>query len=124
MPRPCWSYASELSMRDSRVHNYPPRWNGAPSQELLVVRRNHDTGKVSLDPLRWGLAMKDGKPFGIGGLSENWRDFRYGEWVRTFAIVTTDANELVASFCAHHELRSPTHMFLGRSQHARSSRTA
>ena len=44
-----------LDVRDSRVHNYPPHWNGAPSQELLVIRRNHQTGEVSLDPLRWGL---------------------------------------------------------------------
>jgi len=44
-----------MSVRDGRVHNYPPRWNGAPSQELLVIRRNHKTGEVSLDPLRWGL---------------------------------------------------------------------
>jgi len=27
----------------------------ALSQELLVIRRNHKTGEVSLDPLRWGL---------------------------------------------------------------------
>ena len=39
-----------LDVRDSRVHNYPPRWNGAPSQELLVIRRNHQTGELSLDP--------------------------------------------------------------------------
>jgi putative SOS response-associated peptidase YedK len=132
-----------IDVGDSRVHNYPPRWNAAPSQELLVIRRNHQTGEVSLDPLRWGLipywcqdpkggrkpinakcetvhnlptfrdayrrrrcilpvdgfydfkaikgqkakrpyaiAMKDGKPFGIGGLWENWKD--------------RDANELVA----------------------------
>jgi putative SOS response-associated peptidase YedK len=44
-----------MDARDSRIHNYPPRWNAAPSQDLLVIRRNHDTGKVSLDPLRWGL---------------------------------------------------------------------
>src|SRR2546430_9072979 len=44
-----------MNVRDSRVHNYPPRWNAAPSQELLVIRRNHQTGEVSLDPLRWGL---------------------------------------------------------------------
>ena len=44
-----------MNVRDSRVHNYPPRWNGAPSQELLVIRRNHHTGAVSLHPLRWGL---------------------------------------------------------------------
>ena len=28
---------------------------GTPSQELLVIRRNHKTGEVSLDPLRWGI---------------------------------------------------------------------
>ena len=151
-----YAIVERMNVRDSRVHNYPPRWNGAPSQDLLVIRRNHKTGEVSLDPLRWGLipigartrrvagnrstpmrdrqdptfvpgglsqaavhpacrwllrmegdqgpqgqqpyaiAMKDGSPFGIGGLWENWRDPTSGEWVRTFAIITTDANELVA----------------------------
>jgi putative SOS response-associated peptidase YedK len=139
-----------MNVRDSRVHNYPPRWNAAPSQELLVIRRNHRTGAVSLDPLRWGLipywcknptggrkpinakcetvqtlptfrdayrlrrcilpvdgffewkaikgqrakqpfaiAMKDGRPFGIAGLWENWKDPATGEWIRTFAIITS-----------------------------------
>jgi putative SOS response-associated peptidase YedK len=41
------------------------------------------------------IAMKDDKPFGIGGLWENWKDPASGEWVRTFVIITTDANELV-----------------------------
>jgi putative SOS response-associated peptidase YedK len=27
-----------MNVRDSRVHNYPPRWNAAPSQKLLVIR--------------------------------------------------------------------------------------
>jgi putative SOS response-associated peptidase YedK len=40
--------------------------------------------------------MKDGRPFGIGGRWENWKDPTSGEWIRTFAIITTDANELVA----------------------------
>jgi hypothetical protein len=43
-----------MDIRDSRAHNYPRRWNAAPSQDLLVIRRNHETGEVSLDPLRWG----------------------------------------------------------------------
>jgi putative SOS response-associated peptidase YedK len=123
---------------------------------LLVIRRNHQTGQVALDPLRWGLipywceepkggrkpinakcetvqklpmfrdayrrlrcivpvdgfyewkaikgklkqpyaiAMKDGSPFGISGLWENWKEPTSGEWIRTFAIITTDASELVA----------------------------
>src|SRR5256885_4823670 len=130
--------------------------DAAPSQELLVIRRNHQTGDVSLDPVRWGLipywcndatggrkpinakcetvrdlptfreayrrrrcilpvdgffewkaikgqkakqpyaiAMKDGAPFGIAGIWENWKEPATGEWIRTFAIITTDANELV-----------------------------
>jgi putative SOS response-associated peptidase YedK len=39
----------------SRLSNYPRRWNGAPSQEFLVIRRNHATGERSLDLLKWGL---------------------------------------------------------------------
>jgi hypothetical protein len=37
-----------MNLRDGRVHNDPPRWNGAPSRDLLVIRRNHQTGEVSL----------------------------------------------------------------------------
>ena len=47
-----------MNVRDSRVHNYPPRWKAAPSQELLVIRRNHRNNEASLDPLRWGLIPK------------------------------------------------------------------
>jgi putative SOS response-associated peptidase YedK len=136
-----------MNVRDSRFHNYPPRWNAAPSQDLLVIRRNHKTGEISLDPLRWGLipywcndpkggrkpinakaesvrelptfrdayrkrrcivpvdgffewkaikgqkakqpyaiAMKDGAPFGLAGVWENWKEPASGEWIRTFAI--------------------------------------
>ena len=42
------------------------------------------------------IAMKDGSPFGICGLWENWKDPASSEWIRTFAIITTDTNELVA----------------------------
>src|SRR5262249_41295893 len=45
---------------------------------------------------RRGERSQDGKPFGLGGLWDNWRDQTSGEWVRTFAIITTDANEMVA----------------------------
>jgi putative SOS response-associated peptidase YedK len=144
-----------LSVVDSRYGNFRPRYNGAPSQEILVIRQNHETGERSLDPLKWGLipywcsdskggrkpinakaetvatlptfrdayrrrrcivpvdgffewraskggkqpyaiAMKDGSPFGVAGLWENWREPVSGEWIRTFAIVTVPANELVA----------------------------
>ena len=34
---------------------FPPRYNAAPSQELLVIRENHRTGERSLDLIKWGL---------------------------------------------------------------------
>ena len=44
-----------LDVRDSRLSNYSRRWNGAPSQELLVIRENHKTNEHSLGILRLGL---------------------------------------------------------------------
>lgn len=35
--------------------NAPPRYNGAPGQDLMVVRKHPKTGERSLDMLRWGL---------------------------------------------------------------------
>ena len=145
-----------LDVSDSRMKNIRPRYNAAPSQELLVIRENLKTGKRSLDLVKWGLiphwcsdpgggrrpinakaesisklptfreayaqrrcilpvdgffewraikgarakqpyaiAMKDGSPFGLAGLWENWRNPKTREWERTFAIITVPSNSLV-----------------------------
>lgn len=42
------------------------------------------------------IAMADRAPFTLAGLWENWKDPSTGEWVRTFCVLTTNANELVA----------------------------
>ena len=34
----------------------------------------------------YAIAMKDGSPFGLAGLWENWRNPNTGEWERAFAI--------------------------------------
>ena len=44
-----------LDVTDSRLGSIRPRYNAAPSQELLVIRENHKTGERSLDLIRWGL---------------------------------------------------------------------
>jgi putative SOS response-associated peptidase YedK len=132
--------------------NFPPTWNGAPTDPLPVVRYDVKAGERSLDLLHWGLvpywakdlkvgfaninakaagienkpAFRDAfqrrrclvpvdsfyewkktgtgkQPYAIAfgdrgimalaGLWENWRS-PAGEWVRSFAIVTTVPNEL------------------------------
>ncbi|UDQ91351.1 SOS response-associated peptidase [Xanthobacter autotrophicus] len=39
----------------SPLPNVPARYNAAPTQDLMVVRRNPETGRRHLDLLRWGL---------------------------------------------------------------------
>src|SRR5215211_6729781 len=49
---------SGIEDRDNRVPagtNSPPRYNGAPSQQHWVIRRNCQTGECSLELLQWGL---------------------------------------------------------------------
>jgi putative SOS response-associated peptidase YedK len=40
--------------------------------------------------------MKSGDPFAIAAIWEGWKRPGTAEWVRTFAVVTTAANDLVA----------------------------
>lgn len=134
--------------------NAEPRYNAAPTQEMLVIRFNPETGQRSLDPIRWGLIphwakdpaignrlinaraesiaekpsfrdafrrrrclvptdgfyewrkdtrprqpyfirMKEGELFAFAGLWENWHNPETRAWIRTFTIVTTDANTLL-----------------------------
>ena len=44
-----------MNVCDSRVHNYPPRWKPRPAKDLLVIRRNHQTGDMSSCPCAGGL---------------------------------------------------------------------
>jgi putative SOS response-associated peptidase YedK len=46
--------------------NVQPRYNAAPGQDLMVVRRHPETGKRSLDLLRWGLIPRWAKEARIG----------------------------------------------------------
>ena len=43
-----------FDVSDDRLGNIHPRYNAAPSQELLVIRQNHKTGQRSLDMIKWG----------------------------------------------------------------------
>jgi putative SOS response-associated peptidase YedK len=45
-------------------------------------------------PVAYTLA--DGQPFAFGGLWDAWKDPANGEWLQTFAVITTEANELAA----------------------------
>jgi putative SOS response-associated peptidase YedK len=50
-------------------------------------------GKTAKQP--YAIAIKNGEPFGIAGIWENWKEPVSREWIRTFAIIT-NSNELIA----------------------------
>jgi len=147
-----------FKVRQGDLFNAPPRWNGAPTDKLMVIRRDPETGENSLDLIRWGLvphfakdlkggarlinarcetvataasfrgawakqrrclipvdgfyewrregkikqpyavALKDGKVMALAGLWENWKDPATGQWTRTFTVLTTAPNDLIAPF--------------------------
>lgn len=44
-----------LDVASIQLPNAPPRYNAAPTQDLMVIRRNPATEKLDLSLLRWGL---------------------------------------------------------------------
>src|SRR5262252_4538900 len=46
--------------------NFPPNWNGAPTDLLPVVRYDGKASKRSLDLLRWGLVPYWAKDLKVG----------------------------------------------------------
>jgi putative SOS response-associated peptidase YedK len=44
----------------------------------------------------YAIAMKSGEPFGLAAIWENWQRPGTDEWVRTFAVITCPANELMS----------------------------
>jgi putative SOS response-associated peptidase YedK len=45
---------------------------------------------------RYAISRRDGAPFGVAGIWENWRDPLTSIWERTFAVITVPANALIA----------------------------
>jgi len=43
----------------------------------------------------YAFSMRDGAPFAFAGLWDAWKD-HMGEWLQSFSIVTTEANELMS----------------------------
>ena len=53
-------------------------------------------GDQGVKPKRpYAVGKKSGEPFALAGIWENWQRPETDEWVRTFAIITTNSNELV-----------------------------
>lgn len=63
---------------------------------LLWLDGFYEWQHVGKKKIQYYIHMPDGQPFAVGGLMSQWRNPATGEVFRTCAIVTTEANELMA----------------------------
>ncbi len=56
----------------------------------------HDIFGTQKNKQPYAIAMKSGEPFALAGIWEDWRDPNTQLEVRTFAIITCDANEMMS----------------------------
>ena len=68
-----WRELYELYNIHSAARNIEPRYNLAPTQQVLVIRSNPETKGRTLDPLRWGLVPSWAKDLTIGSKMINAR---------------------------------------------------
>jgi putative SOS response-associated peptidase YedK len=62
---------------------------------LVPIENFYEWKKVAAGKQPYAIALADRGLMALAGLWENWRS-PAGEWVRSFAIVTTTPNELCA----------------------------
>lgn len=64
---------------------------------LIVANGFFEWRTVGKRKLPHAIALKDGRPFGIAAVWENWKDPETNQWLRSCSLITTTANELVAT---------------------------
>jgi putative SOS response-associated peptidase YedK len=63
---------------------------------LLPIDNFFEWQKIKGPKQPYAIAMKSGDPFALAALWESWRHPESGEIIRTFCVITTEANELLA----------------------------
>ncbi len=63
--------------------------SGGNAARLLDARLDNETKKP------YAFKMRDDDPFAFAGLWDAWKD-PGGEWLQSYSLITTDANELAA----------------------------
>ena len=72
-----------------------PMFNDAYRQHRCVAQMNSIFQKDS-HGRRFTISRRDRAVFGVAGIWDNWRNPEDGEWERTFALITVEANAATA----------------------------
>lgn len=97
-----------LNARGESIFEKPSFRNSANSKRCLLLidgfyEHHHQNGKT----YPYFITRKDKEPLTIAGLWDEWLDKETGEIIKSFSIVTTKANELMAKIHNNPKLREP-----------------
>ena len=97
-----------LNARGESIFEKPSFRNSAKSKRCLLqidgfFEHHHAKGKT----YPYFITRKDKEPITIAGLWDEWLDKETGEIIKSFSIVTTKANELMAKIHNNPKLREP-----------------
>ena len=86
-----------INARAETVHQKPSFRDALRQRRCLVLADGFYEWQLTPEgkKIPFRLALKSGEPFALAGLWEQWRN-PTGEWLRTFTIITTEPNDLVA----------------------------
>jgi putative SOS response-associated peptidase YedK len=81
-----------------------PNYRGAFAKRrcLVVAHGFYEWTKEGKQKLPWAIQREDGQPLALAGIWENWLDQSTGEWLRSVAIITVDANAQLRA--VHHRM--------------------
>ena len=74
-------------------------WRGPFERRRCLVPADGFYEWKKIDPKTkkpYAYSLRNGEPFAFAGLWDAWKDPHTGEWLQTFAIITTTPNELTA----------------------------
>lgn len=69
----------------------------ARRRSIVPVNNFFEWRKTEPPKLPFAIGMKDGAPFGLAAIWENWKHPESGVYIRTFCILTCPANDLIAA---------------------------
>ena len=89
-----------INARAERVATHPLFKDAYAKRRCLVPMNGFyewkaEAGKKRKQP--YFISMKDQSQFCVAGIWENWKHPMTGEWIRTYAIITTEPNALCAT---------------------------
>ena len=88
--------SSTINARIETIHEKPSFRQAAKSQRCLVLADGFfEFREVNKQKYPYFIQLKNGEPFSMAGLYDNWTNRNSGEILSTFSILTTEANPLM-----------------------------